>query len=283
MEVSDRVLVLDHGAQAGRGHAGRGAPRPARDRGLPRRRDARRARRRRRPMLEVAGLASRYGRIPALAGVDLHVGRRRAGGAGRRQRRRQDDAAARALGRAAGHARHASRFDGADIARRARRASACGCGIVQVPEGRQVFGAADGRGQPAARRLRARLARPRSTRVYALFPVLREKRPRAGRHAVGRPAADAGDRPRADGRAAAAAARRAEHGPGAAAGGRDLRATSRRSRRAARRSCWWTRTRAPRWPSPTAASAWRPAASCCPGRAAELLRDPQVQQAYLGH
>ena len=37
-------------------------------------------------------------------------------------------------------------------------------------------------------------------RVYALFPMLERAQPAAGEHALGRRAADAGDRPRADGR-----------------------------------------------------------------------------------
>ena len=49
--------------------------------------------------------------------------------------------------------------------------------------------------------------------VYAMFPVLAREAAPAGRRAVGRPAPDGGDRPRADEQAEAADARRA-HRPG---------------------------------------------------------------------
>ena len=74
MGVSDHILVLDYGTQTRRRAAAGGAQRSAGDRGLSRCRRRRRARRRDargEPCLRWRSLSSRYGRIPALAGVDL--------------------------------------------------------------------------------------------------------------------------------------------------------------------------------------------------------------------
>ena len=80
----------------------------------------------------------------------------------------------------------------------------------------------DGLGEPRHGRLHRRGAPPAELdadleRVYALFPRLQGARRAARRHHVGRRAADAGDRPGADGAAAAAADGRAVDGPGAGA------------------------------------------------------------------
>jgi branched-chain amino acid transport system ATP-binding protein len=127
-------------------------------------------------MLEVRSLASHYGRIPALKGVDLTL---RAGelvalvggnGAGKTTLLRALSGVQRASGGTV-------RFDGADITRAApeRRVR---LGIAQVPEGRQVFG-------PLSVEDNLRLGGyTRSTaesaemleRAYAMFPVLRERR-----------------------------------------------------------------------------------------------------------
>jgi len=127
-------------------------------------------------MLEVQGLESRYGRIPALKGIDLAV---KAGelvalvggnGAGK-------TTLLRALSGVQPVSAGRVRFDGADITATApeRRVR---LGIAQVPEGRQVFG-------PLAVEDNLRLGGyTRSTaesaqmleRVYAMFPVLRERR-----------------------------------------------------------------------------------------------------------
>ena len=100
--------------------------------------------------------------------------------------------------------------DSADVAR---------AGVVQVPEGRRIFSQPDGRGEPPRRR--ARRARQGGARAGARLgpravPDPRRARPPARRAAVGRRAADARDRPGADGRPARAAARRAVARPGAA-------------------------------------------------------------------
>ena len=127
-------------------------------------------------MLHVAGLASHYGRIQALAGIDLEV---RAGelvalvganGAGKTTLLRALSGVQRA---SAGRVR----FDGEDVTheraeRRVRR------GIVQVPEGRQVFGplsVEDNLRLGAYTRTRAE-SNAELERVYGMFPPLKERR-----------------------------------------------------------------------------------------------------------
>ena len=127
-------------------------------------------------MLDVAGLASRYGRIPALAGVDLRVGRGElvaivgANGAGK-------TTLLRVLSGVLPASAGTVRFDDVDVSRASphRRVR---MGIVQVPEGRQVFGA-----MTVDENLRlGGFVRPRREigsgleRVYALFPALATKR-----------------------------------------------------------------------------------------------------------
>jgi branched-chain amino acid transport system ATP-binding protein len=124
-------------------------------------------------MLEVEGLASRYGRIPALDGVSLTVASGElvaivgANGAGKTTLLRTlSGVQPMTGGRIA--------FEGADISRetprqRVRR------GIVQVPEGRQVFGELS----VEDNLLLGAFARGRGTfvdEVWAMFPILREKR-----------------------------------------------------------------------------------------------------------
>src|SRR5512146_2175956 len=127
-------------------------------------------------MLEVSALESRYGRIPALKGIDIAV---RAGelvalvganGAGKTTLLRAVSGVQRVSG-------GRIRYQGADITsappeRRVR------LGIVQVPEGRQMFG-------PLSVEDNLRLGgytrpAPESAstleRVYAMFPVLRQRR-----------------------------------------------------------------------------------------------------------
>jgi branched-chain amino acid transport system ATP-binding protein len=128
------------------------------------------------PILDVSDLASRYGRIPALAGVCLQVHPGElvaligANGAGKTTLLRVLSGVLPACGGVV-------RFDGADItclpaARRVR------AGIVQVPEGRQVFAPLCvednlrlGAFVRPAREVAAGLAR-----VYALFPALAQRR-----------------------------------------------------------------------------------------------------------
>jgi branched-chain amino acid transport system ATP-binding protein len=127
-------------------------------------------------MLEVRGLESRYGRIPVLKGIDLAVRGGElvalvgANGAGKSTLLRTVSGVHPASGGRVS-------FDGADITavtpeQRVR------LGIVQVPEGRQVFGplsVADNLRLGAYRRggtdAPATLAR-----VYEMFPALAERR-----------------------------------------------------------------------------------------------------------
>jgi branched-chain amino acid transport system ATP-binding protein len=127
-------------------------------------------------VLDVEGLGSRYGRIPALSAVDLHIGRGElvalvgANGAGKTTLLRALSGVQRvSSGRVV--------FEGEDITRAApdRRVR---LGIVQVPEGRQVFGplsVEDNLRLGAFVRTRAE-AREELERAYALFPVLKDKR-----------------------------------------------------------------------------------------------------------
>jgi branched-chain amino acid transport system ATP-binding protein len=126
-------------------------------------------------MLEVRALESRYGRIPALKGVDLQV---RAGelvalvganGAGKTTLLRAISGVQAATG--------AILFQGQDIGA-ASPERRVGLGIVQVPEGRQVFGplsVEDNLRLGAYRRGGADAAQSLA-RIFALFPVLEEKR-----------------------------------------------------------------------------------------------------------
>jgi len=127
-------------------------------------------------LLEVAGLTSHYGRIQALHGIDLAVAEGEllalvgGNGAGKTTLLRTISGVQPASG-------GRIRFEGEDLARvpAARRVAR---GISQVPEGRQIFAplsVADnlllgGYTRPAGE-LAASLER-----VYAMFPVLAEKR-----------------------------------------------------------------------------------------------------------
>jgi branched-chain amino acid transport system ATP-binding protein len=128
------------------------------------------------PVLQIQGLNSHYGPIHALHGIDIDVRQGQlvalvgANGAGK-------TTLLRAISGVQPVSGGSIRFDGADITRMSadQRVRA---GICQVPEGRQVFG-------PMSVEDNLRLGaytRPKSElagdldRVYALFPVLKEKR-----------------------------------------------------------------------------------------------------------
>ncbi len=129
-------------------------------------------------MLELNGLSSRYGRIPALSGIDLKVAEGElvalvgANGAGKSTLLRVISGVQPATGRIL--------FQGEDIGevspeRRVR------LGIVQVPEGRQVFGplsVEDNLRLGAYTRSRAE-SDAELERVYELFPALKERRRQA--------------------------------------------------------------------------------------------------------
>jgi len=130
-------------------------------------------------MLRVAGLESRYGRIPALKGIDLHVEAGElvalvgANGAGK-------TTLLRALSGVQPVAAGRIEFCGENVTAAAPEARVA-AGIVQVPEGRQVFGplsVEDNLRLGAYRRGRAESAASLE-RVYALFPDLAERRAQA--------------------------------------------------------------------------------------------------------
>jgi branched-chain amino acid transport system ATP-binding protein len=124
-------------------------------------------------MLEVQGLASRYGRIPALFDVSLRVEQGElvalvgANGAGK-------TTLLRTLSGVQPMSGGTVRFSGADIGRESPRRRVMR-GMVQVPEGRQVFGALS-----VEDNLRlgtfARGAVAMIDAVWAMFPILHQKR-----------------------------------------------------------------------------------------------------------
>ena len=127
-------------------------------------------------MLEVTGLECRYGRIPALKDIELRVGAGElvalvgANGAGKTTLLRalsgvQPAVAGRVM------------FDGEDVTAAApeRRVR---LGIVQVPEGRQVFGplSIEDNLRLGAYARGGACAGETLEQVYAMFPALRERR-----------------------------------------------------------------------------------------------------------
>jgi branched-chain amino acid transport system ATP-binding protein len=126
-------------------------------------------------MLEVSGLKSAYGRIEVLHGLDMTVGEGEivsligANGAGK-------TTLLRALSGVQPATAGAIRFDGQDITR-AQPHARVAAGIIQVPEGRQVFqplSVEDNLLLGSYRRRRNPVAD--MARVFALFPILAEKR-----------------------------------------------------------------------------------------------------------
>jgi branched-chain amino acid transport system ATP-binding protein len=131
-------------------------------------------------MLRVANLECRYGRIPALRGIDLRIDAGElvalvgANGAGK-------STLLRALSGVQGCSGQIL-FHESDLLRTTAEQRVA-LGIVQVPEGRQVFGplsVEDNLRLGAYRRGRARVAQSLE-RVFTLFPTLAERR----RHAAG--------------------------------------------------------------------------------------------------
>jgi branched-chain amino acid transport system ATP-binding protein len=124
-------------------------------------------------MLEVSELHSRYGRIPALAGVSLSVAAGElvalvgANGAGK-------TTLLKALSGVQPVHGGTIRFDGRDIGRSHAR-ERVQMGIVQVPEGRQVFAPMTVQENLELGAF-ARGSQGSMVRVFELFPVLQEKR-----------------------------------------------------------------------------------------------------------
>ena len=129
-------------------------------------------------MLEVSALGSRYGRIQALEGIDLKVAEGElvalvgANGAGKSTLLRAISGVQPCSGKIL--------FDGRDIGAAPPEVRVA-LGIVQVPEGRQVFGplsVEDNLRLGAYTRTRAESA-AELERVYAMFPALKERRRQA--------------------------------------------------------------------------------------------------------
>jgi branched-chain amino acid transport system ATP-binding protein len=129
-------------------------------------------------VLEVSALTSHYGRIQALDGIDLTVQEGElvalvgANGAGKSTLLRAISGVQPCSGKII--------FDGKDISG-ASPERRVGLGIVQVPEGRQVFGPLsvdDNLRLGAYTRTRAE-SDAELERVYAMFPALKERRRQA--------------------------------------------------------------------------------------------------------
>ena len=173
------------------------------------------------PLLAVSGLHAGYGATEILRGVDLD-GRRRArssrcwarNGAGKSTLNRTISGVMRAV------ARHASASTATSIERerpaahRRARPDPCAGRPPHLPQH-------DGARKPRSRRLPprpARAAQQNRDRVFSIFPRLAERQGQRAGTLVRRRTADAGDRPRPDGRAASC--------------------SSSTSRRSAFRRCW---------------------------------------------
>lgn len=127
-------------------------------------------------MLEVRGLASHYGRIQALSGIDLRIEAGElvalvgANGAGK-------TTLLRVLSGVQPMTKGAIWFEGGDISRQsaAKRVS---LGIAQVPEGRQVFGplTVEDNLKLGAYRRKGPDTAGDLEKVYAQFPILKQKR-----------------------------------------------------------------------------------------------------------
>ena len=127
-------------------------------------------------LLEIAGLTSHYGRIQALNGIDLRVDQGElcalvgANGAGK-------TTLLRAISGVQAASAGTIRFAGADITRAVSAERVRG-GIAQAPEGRQVFGplsVEDNLLLGGYTRAASELAED-AERIYAMFPVLKERR-----------------------------------------------------------------------------------------------------------
>ena len=174
-------------------------------------------------MLQFESVDLHYGSFRALDGINLHAARRRTGRAARRQRRGQElDLSWPTSGLQQRRAAAASASAIANcVGQQPAQIVARGAGAL--PRGPQAVPGDVGAEEPHARRLCAsRATRPassaRSTRCSRCFRSSTKKQDDPAGLAVGRPAADGGHRPRDDGPAQGAAARRAVARPRAAGG-----------------------------------------------------------------
>ena len=214
-------------------------------------------------ILKLSNIESYYGPIMAIRGVSLEVPRGKivtvlgANGAGK-------TTILKTISGVLDPQKGSVEFEGKPI-QRMDADKIVRLGLSHVPEGREVFPFLTVRENLM---MGAYLRKDRDgvaedlERVYGYFPRLQGAPRPAGRPAVRRRAADAGDQPRADEPAEAAAARRAVARPVADPGQGDLRASSSASTRSrACRSCWSSRTPRWRWRPRTTAMCWRSAAS----------------------
>jgi branched-chain amino acid transport system ATP-binding protein len=130
-------------------------------------------------MMEVRGLASHYGRIQALMGIDLRIEKGElvalvgANGAGK-------TTLLRAISGVQPLSHGAIWFEGSDITRRPA-SDRVALGVAQVPEGRQVFGplSVEDNLKLGAYKRRGPDVSGDIEKIYAQFPILKEKRNQA--------------------------------------------------------------------------------------------------------
>ena len=214
-------------------------------------------------LLAISGLHAGYGATEILRGIDLAVNEGEivavlgSNGAGKSTLNRAISGVLRPW-------RGAIRFEGAAI-ERARPSAIVAQGLIHVPEGRRIFPNMTVSRKPRSRLLSPRRARG-ARRTASACSASSRASPSAGaerRHALGRRAADAGDRARADGRAEAADPRRALARALAAAGRGAVRADQDASTRRASRCCWSSRTWCRAWRSQAAPMCSTTARLCC--------------------
>ena len=194
-------------------------------------------------LLSVRGLHAGYGEVEILRGIDLVVGAGEivavlgSNGAGK------STLNLTISGRGCRARRARSEFDGRSI-ENAKPADDRRAGLIHVPEGRRIFPNMTVRENLDLGSYRRGVGAARYEPQAGVFDLSAAARTRgaARRHAVGRRAADAGDRPRPDGRAEAPDPRRAVARSFAATGRGNVRLILRHQQRRASRSCWSSRT-----------------------------------------
>ena len=209
-------------------------------------------------LLKVEGLQAWYGESHILHGVGFEIGRGELVTLLGPQRRGQDDDAE--VGH--GHRREAHRLG--DLRRQADRRPAVrrdrAPGARLLPGGARHLLEPQRRGEPAAAADGA-AGRHEPRRDLPALPQPAGAPAQPGHQAVGRRAADAGDRPHPAHRRQPAAARRADRRAWRRSSSSASARSSASSRAAASPSCWSSRTSISPPPSPTAITSWRTATS----------------------